>query len=69
MMKNDSLEKIHDELVRKFIQYQYRTERPFPMTGDDFNGGVELYRTDAIFHQKVDRLVGGVMHTVSKYIN
>lgn len=67
MDRENELKDISNELTDKFIEYQQRLERPFPLTSENLSGGVERYRADPYFHAKVESLVCGVMQTVSKY--
>ena len=59
---------LHDKLTDAFINYQYRLECPFPMFNENEAVKVMQYRTDNIFHRKVDNMVAGVMLIVDEVI-
>lgn len=58
---------LHDELTKAFINYQYRLENPMPTSDETQETMINKYRTDSIFHAKVDSLACGVMWIVEKH--
>ena len=63
--KND----LHKELTKLFIKYQRRLDHPMPEKISDFKGGLELYRNDWLFHEKVSTLVQGTMMAIEPCID
>jgi len=64
-MNSTKLDLQHD-LTDAFIQYQWNLDNPFP----NFPSQEELllkYRSDYMFHAKVNQLVAGVMVIVQKH--
>jgi len=60
---------IHDDLVDAFISYQYRLERPMPLTTETQEIMVMYYQTDSLFHNKVQSLASGVMHVLESHLD
>ena len=60
---------LHDELRDTFINYQYRLDRPMFVSQkiSEEEAAINKYRTDSLFHSKVDALVGTVMYIVSNH--
>lgn len=56
-----------DDLTEAFINYQHRLECPMPSATETKEAIILKYRSDPIFHAKVDSLVAGVMQIVSKH--
>lgn len=56
-----------EELTEAFINYQHRLDCPMPSATETKESIILKYRTDYIFHAKVDSLVSGVMQIVSKH--
>lgn len=61
--------KLRDELTEAFIGYQHRVDCPFPSTTETEASIIAKYRHDHIFRAKVDGIVVGVLHIVSKHID
>lgn len=59
-------EKIRDDLVTAFIHYQYRLENPLPRPEETEELMMMYYRSDAMFHRRVNSLVSGVMQILDK---
>ena len=66
------MRKLNDELRDLFIEYQWRLDCPFPQAIPEDSLSViikpseHLYRTNPLFHSKVEAMVAGVMHVVRK---
>lgn len=60
---------MRNDLVDAFIDYQYSLEDPFGATQATKQQKLEAYLNDYMFHNKVDRLVAGVMLIVSEHID
>ena len=58
---------IADDLTATFIEYQYRLDHPMPSTTETYTTYVLAYRSDPVFHAKVDSMVAAIMHTLDKY--
>ena len=56
-----------DDLTEVFIAYQHRLDCPMPNPTETEEAIYLKYRSDPIFHAKVDSLVAGVMHTIHKH--
>ena len=59
---------LYDDLVEAFIYYQWRVENPMPTTQETKENMIHRYRSDIVFHNKVDSLAAGVMQILDKYI-
>ena len=60
--------KLADELTDAFIEFQWRLDNPFPAHDETQNIKLAKYHGDNIFHAKVQSMVCGVMHIVSKHV-
>jgi hypothetical protein len=60
-------EALYNELTDAFIEYQYRLDNPFPSKTETPEVMVLRYRSDPIFHNKVQSLVQGVMSIVLRH--
>ena len=56
------------ELKMMFIRYQFRLENPFPQTDETDETAIIKYKSDNLFHAKVDALTYGVMNVVDRHI-
>jgi len=68
-MRSDYKRRLADELTDLFINYQFRLENPMPNPNETNVYIIEKYRTDHMFHARVDSLVAGVMHIAAPYID
>ena len=59
---------LHDDLVNAFMEYQYRLDLPFPSPTETKAVIILRYRSDPLFHNKVNNLVTGVMGIVNKHV-
>lgn len=57
-----------NELTETFIEYQWRLDNPFPSPEQTKENMYLKYRSDSMFHAKVDSLVFGVMFIVERNI-
>ena len=62
-------ESIYQELVDAFIQYQYRLDNPMPSTTETKAVMILQYRSDRLFHAKVQRIVAGIMTILEKHLS
>lgn len=53
--------KFEKELLKAFIRFQFQQDRPYSLVDVCFQDMLDLYRNDAVFHNKVRCLVSGVM--------
>ena len=60
-------EALYNDLVEAFIGYQYRLDNPFPSKTETPEVMVLRFRTDPLFHNKVESLVQGVMNIVLRH--
>ena len=69
-MGDDMIDKkaLADDLTEAFINYQHRLDCPMPSATETKAAIILKYRSDPLFHAKVDSLVAGVMQIVSKHI-
>ena len=65
---NQELRNIQEELTKAFIAYQHRVDNPSPSKDDTEENIFLKYRSDYIFHNKVDSIVCGVMCIISKHL-
>jgi hypothetical protein len=69
-MNNSDINKLYDELLAVFIEYQYKIDYPFSYMSDNKQlDGLNQYRNDPAFHYKVQRIMQVVMDIVKKYIS
>jgi len=57
-----------DDLTDAFINYQHRLDCPMPTATETPESIILKYRSDPLFHAKVESLAGGVMHILDKYL-
>jgi len=62
------MDKLYDDLLNKFMWYQYRIENPMPTSEETEENIVIKYRTDPIFNSKVRSLACGVIQIIDKHI-
>ena len=62
-------EKLHNDLIEMFIEYQYRLENPMLVIGETKRLMVLRYRENYQFHAKVDALACGAMAIVVDHLN
>jgi hypothetical protein len=55
-------------LTTQFIRFLYRLEHPFPQREEDYEGGLDQYLRDYLFHSKVDSVVAGTMSLVMQHM-
>lgn len=67
-MKEVDKDLMYDELVRAFIEYQWRLDNPYPAISETKEVMLDKFINDSIFHNKVRSLASGVMQIVSKHI-
>ena len=58
--------KLADDLTDGFIAYQYRLDYPTPSFTETKETQIARYRTDPIFHAKVNSLVSGVLSIIDR---
>lgn len=54
------------DLTEAFIKYQYRIENPMPTNTEGIDG-IKEYRSNPMFHKKVEALVSGVMTIIDRH--
>lgn len=52
---------LHQDLITKFAQYQYRLDNPMPSTTETMETIQLVYLSDPMFRAKVDSLAAAVM--------
>lgn len=57
-----------NDLTEAFIEYQYNIDHPMPIPVKSFEEKLQHYRSNNIFHHKVDNLVAGIMFIFIKHI-
>lgn len=76
-MSEPKLYKVHNDLIKIFMQYQYNLDYPMPRPYESQISISETisitpwemkFNTDRIFANKVNALAAGVMHIVEPYI-
>lgn len=60
---------LSDDLTKAFIGYQHRLDCPMPIPHETEEMLILKYRTDPIFHAKVESLVSGVMRIVGEHLD
>lgn len=58
---------ISNDLTKLFIQYQYRLDNPMPNLNESYEDMVFKYRSDHVFHSKVNAIVSRVMMVVTEH--
>lgn len=56
--------KLADALTEMFIGYQWRLDNPMPIRNETFEDMYNAYRTNVMFRNKVECLVGAVVGKV-----
>lgn len=59
---------LKDDLTNGFIRYQYNLDYPSPAPYTTFDDMSVKYRHDAIFSNKVDSMVAGVLTILNKHV-
>ena len=58
--------KLSEALTEGFIHREYQSSNP-QLSAGYFEKAIAAYRTDTMFHARVDSVVAGVMDLVSKH--
>ena len=64
-MNKDAL---YEELTEAFMMYQHRLDVPFESATETKAAIILKYRSDPLFHAKVESMASGVMRIVSKHL-
>lgn len=60
---------LSDALTVAFIGYQHRLDCPMPIPHETEEMIILKYRTDPLFHAKVESMVSGVMRIVGEHLD